>query len=194
MPRWIEVFIAAAGLVALLSFLVVIALLIALTDKGPVFFRAKRVGKDGKEFTLLKFRTMAVRSDRNGTPITTQRDARITPLGRILRKHKLDELPQLFNVLRGEMSLVGARPEDPRYVAFYTPDQRQVLAFRPGMTSPASLEYRDEASYLKHEDWHEQYVGVILPRKLAIDLAYLQQRTFFSDILIIVRTLGGIVK
>lgn len=194
MPRWVEAFIAAAGLIALSPLFAVIAVLITVSGGGPVFFRAKRVGKDGKEFTLLKFRTMVVGADRNGTPITTQRDARITSLGRMLRKYKLDELPQLFNVLRGEMSLVGPRPEDPRYVAFYTPDQRQVLAFRPGMTSPASLEYRDEASQLRHEDWHEQYVGVILPRKLAIDLAYLQQRTLFTDILIILRTLGGIVK
>ncbi len=194
MPRPIEAFLAAAGLLALAPVFVLVALAIKLSDGGTVLYRAQRVGKDGKLFTLLKFRTMVANADRLGAAITTRGDARITPLGRILRRYKLDELPQLVNVLKGEMSFVGARPEDPRYVALYNDFQKQILAFRPGITSPASLEYRDEAAHLQGESWHQQYVNEILPRKLTMDMNYLRRRTISSDIKIILRTLGGILK
>lgn len=193
MPRPVEALLAAAGLLVLSPLLSVIALLIKLYDGGEVLYRAVRVGRNGDLFTLLKFRTMLVGADRIGAAVTIRGDSRITPLGRFLRRYKLDELPQLVNVVKGEMSLVGPRPEDPRYVALYNDEQKEILAFRPGITSPASLEYRDEASLLHGEDWHHHYVSVILPRKLAIDLNYLRQRTTFSDIKIILRTLGGIV-
>lgn len=192
MPRPVEALLAAAGLFVLSPVLLLVALAIKLYDGGTVFYRAQRVGKDGKLFTLLKFRTMVENADRIGAAITTSGDGRITPFGRFLRRYKLDELPQLVNVLKGEMSLVGARPEDPRFVALYDDVQRQVLAFRPGITSPASLEYRDESSLLQGESWHQTYVNVILPRKLAMDLSYLQRRTLSGDIKIILRTLGGI--
>lgn len=173
---------------------ILIALAVKFHDGGTVFYRATRVGKNGKPFTLVKFRTMVAEADKLGSAITTWGDSRITPLGRFLRKYKLDELPQLFNVIKGEMSLVGPRPEDPRYVAFYNDEQKQILAYRPGITSPASLEYRDEASLLHGEDWQHQYLHVILPRKLAMDLNYLRRRTFSSDMKIIMHTLGGILK
>lgn len=194
MPRLIEAVLAAAGILVLSPIFVLIALAVKLHDGGTVFYRARRVGKDGKPFTLLKFRTMVADADKLGSAITTWGDSRITPLGRFLRKYKLDELPQLFNVIKGEMSLVGPRPEDPRYVAFYNDEQKQILAYRPGITSPASLEYRDEASLLHGEDWQHQYLHVILPRKLAMDLNYLRRRTFSSDMKIIMHTLGGILK
>jgi lipopolysaccharide/colanic/teichoic acid biosynthesis glycosyltransferase len=194
MPRLIEAVLAAAGILVLSPIFILIALAVKLHDGGTVFYRATRVGKDGKPFTLLKFRTMVGDADKLGSAITTWGDSRITPLGRFLRKYKLDELPQLLNVIKGEMSLVGPRPEDPRYVAFYNDEQKQILAYRPGITSPASLEYRDEASLLHGEDWQHQYLHVILPRKLAMDLNYLRRRTFSSDMKIIMHTLGGILK
>jgi lipopolysaccharide/colanic/teichoic acid biosynthesis glycosyltransferase len=193
MPRPIEAFLAAAGLLVLAPVFVLIALVIKLYDGGTVLYRAQRVGKGEKLFTLLKFRTMVANADQLGAAITIWGDSRITPPGRLLRKYKLDELPQLLNVLKGEMSFVGARPEDPRYVALYDDVQKQILAFRPGITSPASLEYRDEAAHLQGENWHQHYVNVILPRKLRMDMDYLRRRTFFSDIKIILRTLGGIL-
>ncbi len=193
MPRPVEAFLAAAGLLVLSPLLFVIALLIKMYDGGEVLYRAVRVGRNGKLFMLLKFRTMVAGADKIGAAITTRGDSRITPLGGFLRRYKLDELPQLVNVVKGEMSLVGARPEDPRYVALYNEVQKQILAFRPGITSPASLEYRDEASQLQGDDWQQQYLNIILPRKVAMDLSYLQRRTFFSDIKIIIRTFGGIL-
>jgi lipopolysaccharide/colanic/teichoic acid biosynthesis glycosyltransferase len=194
MPRLIEAVLAAAGILVLSPIFILIALAVKFHDGGTVFYRATRVGKNGKPFTLVKFRTMVAEADKLGSAITTWGDSRITPLGRFLRKYKLDELPQLFNVIKGEMSLVGPRPEDPRYVAFYNDEQKQILAYRPGITSPASLEYRDEASLLHGEDWQHQYLHVILPRKLAMDLNYLRRRTFSSDMKIIMHTLGGILK
>ncbi len=194
MPRVLEAILGAACLLVLSPFLAIIAAFVKLHDGGVVFYCAKRVGKDGKEFDVYKFRTMVPDADSIGAAITMSGDQRITSLGKYLRKYKLDELPQLLNVLRGEMSFVGARPEDPRYVAFYNKEQRQVLAFRPGITSPASLKYRDEESLLNGTDWLQQYVDVVLPKKLALDLSYLKQRSVFSDIVIILRTLAGILK
>lgn len=194
MTRPLEVFLAAIGLLAFSPVLSIIAVLVKLYDGGEVLYRARRVGKDGKLFDLFKFRTMVPNADKFGAAITASGDMRITPLGRVLRQYKLDELPQLFNVLKGEMSFVGARPEDPRYVASYNEEQKQVLAFRPGITSPASLHYRGEESLLAGTDWMQQYANGILPRKLAMDLSYLKRKNPFTDIVIILRTLGGIFK
>ncbi|MFZ1551113.1 MAG: sugar transferase, partial [Anaerolineae bacterium] len=132
---------------------------------------AVRVGQDGRPFRLYKFRSMIVGTDRQGPGITATGDPRITRVGRFLRRAKLDELPQLINVLLGDMSLVGPRPEDPRYVAFYTPEQRRVLSVHPGITSPASLAYRHEEQLLAGEDWETHYRTRVLPAKLALDLA-----------------------
>ncbi len=123
-----------------------------------------------------------------GPGITVAGDARITRVGAFLRKYKLDELPQLVNVVRGEMSLVGPRPEDPRYVALYTPQQRGVLKVRPGITSPASLAYYDESTLLTGENWERRYVEEIMPAKLAIELEYLRHSTLLSDLSLIIKT------
>lgn len=194
MPRVLEAFLAATGLLVLAPVILMIALCVKVSDGGSVFYRANRVGKNGKLFDVFKFRTMVPDSDKIGSAITSSGDKRITPLGKFLRKFKLDELPQLINVMRGEMSLVGARPEDPRYVALYNEEQKQILAYRPGITSPASLHYRDEESLLNGTDWHGEYTNVVLPQKLAIDLSYLKQRTILSDVVVILRTLGGILR
>lgn len=193
MPRILEGMFAGIGLLALSPLFILIAILVKIHDGGTVFFRATRVGKDGSLFGVLKFRTMVPDAEKLGAAITASGDSRITPVGAFLRKHKLDELPQLINVVKGEMSLVGARPEDPRYVALYNDEQRSILAFRPGITSPASLRYRNEEALLAGPDWHESYIRDVLPQKLALDLAYLRRRSLAGDIRIILKTLGGIL-
>ncbi|MGB0383214.1 MAG: sugar transferase [Ardenticatenaceae bacterium] len=192
--RLFDLTVATLGLGLLSFFLALIALAIKLYDGGPIFYRAKRVGKNGQIFGLYKFRTMVVNADKLGPGITANGDRRITPLGRFLRRTKLDELPQLLNVVRGQMSLVGPRPEDPRYVALYTPEQRQVLSVRPGITSAASLTYRHEEQLLDGEDWQTTYRNKVMPAKLAIDLAYLECRTFWSDLELIMRTVGAMFR
>jgi lipopolysaccharide/colanic/teichoic acid biosynthesis glycosyltransferase len=189
--RLLDIVAASLGLLLLSPLFGVLALAIELDSHGPVFYRASRVGKDGHPLRLYKFRTMITGADRIGPEITTAADARITRVGGLLRKSKLDELPQLINVLKGEMSLVGPRPEDPRFVALYTEEQRRVLSVPPGITSPASLNYKDEAALLTEPDWEQQYVRVIMQDKLAIELEYLSRRTLCSDILLVVRTIFG---
>jgi FlaA1/EpsC-like NDP-sugar epimerase/lipopolysaccharide/colanic/teichoic acid biosynthesis glycosyltransferase len=193
LSRCLDLIIAGMGLILLAPVFIVIAFLIKVSSTGPVFHRANRVGRHGYPFKLYKFRSMYLNADCNGPGITLQNDPRITPLGRFLRRTKLDELPQLINVLRGDMSMVGPRPEDPRYVALYTPTQRQVLAARPGITSPASLDYFDEETLLTGEDWETIYCNKIMPRKLSIDLAYMQRCTIWSDLILILRTITTVV-
>jgi lipopolysaccharide/colanic/teichoic acid biosynthesis glycosyltransferase len=184
-----DVLIAVLGLLVLWPVFLVIAALIKLTSPGPVFHRAGRVGKGGRLFTLYKFRSMSVNAAHVGPGITRAGDPRITPLGHRLRQWKLDELPQLWNVLKGEMSLIGPRPEDPRYVARYTPEHRRVLTVRPGLTSPASLRYRHEAALLQGENWEQQYLTQVMPDKLRIELDYLEHRSWVSDVQILWQTL-----
>lgn len=189
LKRTIDLVAAACGIVLLLPLFLLIALVIKVQDRGPVFYRAWRVGKDGCPFRLYKFRTMVVDADRAGPGITTHGDPRITRTGAWLRRTKLDELPQLFNVLIGDMSLVGPRPEDPRYVRLYTPEQYTVLRVRPGITSAASLTYRHEERVLAGSDWETTYREVVLPEKLAIDLDYLDRRNVFTDLILVWRTI-----
>lgn len=184
-----RLFDAAASLVALMllsPLFALIALAVKLSSGSPVFYRGERIGRGGKPFRILKFRTM--HANAGGPAITHGGDARVTPLGRFLRRLKLDELPQLMNVLRGEMSIVGPRPEAPEYVALYTDAERRVLSVRPGLTSPASLRYRNEAALLASDDWHERYVNEIMRDKLRDDLNYIDTRTFVGDLRLITRT------
>jgi lipopolysaccharide/colanic/teichoic acid biosynthesis glycosyltransferase len=175
-------------LLTLSPFLLVLAALVRLTSPGPALYRAQRVGKNGRLFRLYKFRSMMIEAAHLGPGLTTAGDNRITPVGRWLRRFKFDELPQLVNILIGDMSLVGPRPEDPRYVAHYTPEQRRVLAVRPGLTSPASVRYRAEETLLAGADWEAVYLQQILPDKLRLELEYLQTRTAFSDLKILWQT------
>ena len=190
--RLLDIAASAAGLAVLSPLLLLVSLGIKLDSPGPVFYRATRVGRNGELLRLYKFRSMAAGADQQGPGITAAGDARVTRAGRFLRRTKLDELPQLINVLQGEMSLVGPRPEDPRYVALYTPEQRRVLAVRPGITSAASLAYRHEEQLLSGEDWETVYRSQVMPEKLAIDLAYLQRRTLGSDLKLILRTIAAV--
>jgi len=190
--RLFDLFWTLAGLCLLWPIFLLIALLIRLDDGGPVFFRQERVGHKGKPFHIWKFRTMVVDAEKLGMPITIGRDPRITSVGFWLRKYKLDELPQLFNVLTGEMSLVGPRPEVPDYVALYTPEQRAVLELRPGITDPASIKYRDENELLAQAPAPEQtYIEEIMPAKIQLNLEYASRATIWSDFLIILRTIIG---
>jgi lipopolysaccharide/colanic/teichoic acid biosynthesis glycosyltransferase len=182
---------AVLGLLALAPVFVVVAVLIKLEDGGPVFYKAKRVGRRGKLFPLYKFRSMRVDADRMGPGITTSGDPRITRIGAWVRRTKVDELPQLLNVVAGDMSLVGPRPEDPRYVALYTPEQRQILQVRPGITSAASLAYRHEEQMLSGPNWQDTYINEVMPAKLAIDLEYLARRNVLTDLTLILRTIGA---
>lgn len=193
--RVFDVAAAATGLVVLSPVLAVVAIAIAATSPGPVLFRQVRVGRNGVPFEILKFRTMRRDAERVGGQLTAGGDRRITNVGRVLRATKVDELPQLVNVLRGEMALVGPRPEVPRFVAMYTPEQRRVLDVLPGITDPASIHYRDEGEILAAAgDPEAAYVREIMPHKLALNLAYQERRTFWSDLGVIVATLAKVVR
>jgi lipopolysaccharide/colanic/teichoic acid biosynthesis glycosyltransferase len=182
-----------AGIALLSPLLLGVAALVKLQDRGPAFYRGVRVGRGGRLFRIYKFRTMVVDAHLRGPGVTTQGDPRVTPVGRWLRRTKLDELPQLFNVLLGDMSLVGARPEDPRYVARYTETQREILRHRPGITSPASLTFRREEELLAGPDWEQRYLEEVLPAKLELDRAYLERRTVQDDLCLIARTLRALL-
>ncbi len=189
-PRLFDLVVAAIGLALLSPLLVAVALAVKLQDGGPVFYVARRVGRGGRLFRLYKFRTMVVSADKLGPAITGNNDIRITLLGRRLRRTKVDELPQLFNVLIGDMSLVGPRPEDPAYVALYSPVQRRVLSVRPGITSAASLAHRHEEYMLNGADWETIYRNEIMPAKLNLELEYLANRSLWSDLGILTRTVA----
>lgn len=194
MKRILDFALSAIGLAILSPLLLVVMIAIKLQDHGPVFYRARRVGLQGKEFFLFKFRTMIVHADKVGPGITLACDQRITQVGRVLRHYKLDELPQLINVVRGEMALVGPRPEDPRYAAMYNEDQRRILSILPGVTSPASLCFKDENSILEGPDWGKKYVTEVAPQKIAIDLDYFGHNTLCTDFGVIFRTIVAIVR
>jgi lipopolysaccharide/colanic/teichoic acid biosynthesis glycosyltransferase len=187
--RVLDLSASAAGLFLLFPLFLILAVLVKLDSPGPVFYRARRAGQFGRPFTLYKFRSMRADADQTGPAITTANDRRITKMGYFLRRTKLDELPQLINVLKGEMSLVGPRPEDMSYIEFYTAEQSKILNIRPGITSMASLQYRDEASELVGAEWEKMYITEIMPAKLAIDLDYMTRRTLWSDIVLIAKTI-----
>lgn len=193
--RVFDLIASVSGLLLLSPVLAIIAVAIKAGDRGPLLFSQQRVGRDGHTFRLLKFRSMIADAERIGPALTIGTDPRITPIGRLLRRAKLDELPQLINVARGEMSLVGPRPEVPKYVAMYTPAQRRVLTLRPGITDPASTEYVREAELLAHADDPERaYIEEVMPRKLQLNLAYAETATLWSDIATILRTMGVVVR
>jgi lipopolysaccharide/colanic/teichoic acid biosynthesis glycosyltransferase len=167
-----------------------IAIAVKADNGGPVLFRQQRVGFRGKLFWIYKFRSMVLNAEQMGAQVTSNGDPRITRLGRLLRRSKLDELPQLWNVLRGDMSFVGPRPEVPRYVEQYTPEQRQLLEYRPGITDLATLSFRNEEELLREADDPEDfYVRQCVPRKFALNLQYARQANFFKDLFIIAHTL-----
>ena len=192
----VDFVLALLGVVCLLPLFATVAVLIKLDSPGPVFFRQKRVGRDGTLFDIFKFRTMVQGAYAMGSRLTVKRDPRITRLGKLLRWSKIDELPQLLNVLRGDMSLIGPRPEDPHFVQFYTPAQRRVLALRPGIVGLSQILGRDEVEEYPDglRDTERYYVEQILPAKLARDLEYVDQATFWGDMALLVRGLWITVR
>ena len=195
LKRAMDVVISGGALLVLWPALVLVALAIKIDDPGPVFYRQVRVGRDGKEFRIFKFRTMIVDADKKGLQITVGKDNRITRMGRFLRKTKLDELAQLINVFVGDMSFVGPRPEVPRYVNLYTPYQRQVLLVRPGITDYASIAYRNENDLLASaEDPEKMYIDVIMPDKIELNMKYLREISPLADLKLIFGTIAAVVK
>ncbi len=184
-----------AGLIVLSPLLLIIGLLIKLDSSGPVFFRQNRVGLHGKQFNIYKFRTMTAEAEELGKHITIGRDPRITRIGHFLRRSNLDELPQLINVLKGEMSIVGPRPEVPKYVELYTEEQRKVLSVKPGMTDYASIEFRNEDDMLaSSSNPEEYYINELMPKKLTRNLEYINNQSLLLDIKLILETLKRIVQ
>lgn len=195
LKRAMDIVISGCALAVIWPVLLVIALAIKIDDPGPVFYRQVRVGRNGKEFRIYKFRTMVVDADKKGLAITVGRDNRITRMGRILRKTKLDELAQLINVFTGEMSFVGPRPEVPKYVDMYTPYQRQVLLVRPGITDYASIAYRNENDMLEGaEDPERMYIDVIMPDKIELNMKYLREISPLADIRLILSTIAAVIR
>lgn len=192
MKRIFDITASFFGLIILSPLLIPIALWIGLSSKGGIFYTQTRVGKNNKDFKLYKFRSMRVNSDKQGLLTVGSKDNRITKAGYFIRKYKIDELPQLLNVLKGDMSFVGPRPEVRRYVEMYTEEQKQVLKVRPGITDPASIKYRNENDLLSKADNAEQYyIANVMPDKLKINIDYINNRTFFKDIKIIFQTIFG---
>jgi lipopolysaccharide/colanic/teichoic acid biosynthesis glycosyltransferase len=186
----LEIALAAAGLVITAPLMVVLAVVIWVTSGGPVVFRQVRVGREGRPFVIHKLRTMVANAPACGRPITVGDDPRVTLVGRFLRETKLDELPQLYNVLRGDMKFVGPRPEVPEFVSLDDESQRAVLRVPPGITDPASIEYRHESQLLAlAKDPERTYREEILPRKLAMNAEYLSRRNGWKDMGIIAETL-----
>ncbi len=192
--RWLDATAAFLGLIAVSPLFLLVALAIRITSRGPVFFRQVRVGQFGKTFRIFKFRSMHVVKVADESLLTAAGDSRITAVGRWLRRTKLDEFPQLLNVLTGDMSLVGPRPEVPRYTAAYSEEERRVLLAKPGITGPAAVKYVNEEELLAGQpDKDSFYLTTLLPAKLAIDLSYCANVCFFEDLKILFGTFGNVL-
>lgn len=195
MKRSFDIVFSLIGLILLMPLFFVVAILIKLSSSGPIFYLQTRVGLNGNDFKLYKFRTMTVDADKKGLLTVGGRDPRVTSIGYYLRKFKIDELPQLLNVLFGSMSFVGPRPEVRKYVDMYTEEQKNVLSIKPGITDYASLEYFNENDLLSRSENPEQvYIQEVMPAKLKLNLKYMREAGFFTDLKIIFRTLARIVS
>jgi lipopolysaccharide/colanic/teichoic acid biosynthesis glycosyltransferase len=193
--RLFDLLFSFLGMVVLSPLFLIVSLFIISDSKGGVFYCQKRVGKNNKDFNLIKFRTMMTGADNKGLLTIGQQDQRITKNGRWLRKYKLDELPQLINILKGEMSFVGPRPEVRKYVELYSPEQAIVLSVRPGLTDYASLEYINENQVLSNfSDPEKAYVEIIMPAKLLLNLKYISEQGMITDLEIIFKTLRKIAS
>lgn len=188
--RIFDILASGTGLLILSVPMLIISILIKLDSPGPVLFKQERIGKNKQPFRIYKFRTMHTNAEQQGGQLTVGRDPRITRVGHLLRKSKLDELPQLINVLKGDMSLVGPRPEVPKYVALYTPEQQRILSVRPGITDLASIEFRDENELLQNQqDPESYYINTIMPKKLELNQAYIARQSLAFDVYVIFKTL-----
>ena len=185
----------SVGLIVLAPLFVLVAILIRADSPGPAFFRQERIGRGFRPFWMYKFRTMVKDASQKGGPLTASGDPRITRLGRILRQLKIDELPQLINILRGDMSLVGPRPEVRKYVELFRKNYETILAVRPGLTDPASLKYRDESAILaRSKDPEREYIQRILPDKLRLAEEYVRQSSLAFDLVLILKTILAVIS
>ncbi len=193
--RFLDIVISLISLVMLSPLFFFIMILIRFEDKGPVFFLQERVGKDFKKFKIIKFRTMVVDAPRRGLAITKKSDPRITKVGGILRKFKIDELPQIINILKGDMSVVGPRSEIPKYVEMFREDFKEVLKVRPGMAGYTIIKFRNEEKILeKYDNLEEGYIKEVLPQKLALDKEYVKNISFLNDIRIFLLTFLKVIS
>jgi len=189
MKRLFDILASGAGLLLLSPFLITVAVLVKLDSPGPVFYRGLRAGRWGRPFRIFKFRTMTEDAEKTGAASTPEDDRRVTRLGRFLRRYKLDELPQLLNVLAGQMSLVGPRPQVLWAVERYTESEKIVLSLRPGITDPASLYFRDEGELLRGSaDPDRDYFEKIHPQKMRLSIEYVQKQSFWLDLEILLKT------
>jgi len=189
LKRAFDILVASIGLLLLSPLFIVVFILVKLDSPGPGFYRARRVGKDGRVFRMYKFRTMVADADKRGSIVTYRGDLRITRIGARLRQKRLDELPQLINVFKGEMSLVGPRPESPEYVTRYTSEQREILKVKPGITGPMQIVFLDEEENLSNPDTlDDEYMNVILPLKLAVEMEYMRKQSLGYDFQILAQT------
>lgn len=194
MKRFFDIFLSSATILITFPFFFIIALIIMAESKGGVFYKQIRVGKNNIDFGLLKFRSMRVNSDQKGLLTVGERDPRITRVGYFLRKYKIDEFPQLLNIIKGDMSIVGPRPEVRKYVDLYNEEQRKVLSIRPGLTDYASLEYFNENEVLSRSKNPEQtYIEEIMPHKINLNLQYIDKQSSIEDLKIIGRTFCKII-
>jgi lipopolysaccharide/colanic/teichoic acid biosynthesis glycosyltransferase len=193
LKRVFDILSSVTAITFLFPLFLIIGLLIVLNSKGGFFYKQLRIGKNGKSFYLLKFRSMQIGADNHGLLTIGARDARITRVGYFIRKYKIDEFPQLINVLAGDMSLVGPRPEVPIYVNLYTEEQKQVLKVRPGITDYASIQYRNENEILgKAKNPEQMYIKEIMPAKLALSLKYIKDQSLLTDIKILAKTISSL--
>jgi lipopolysaccharide/colanic/teichoic acid biosynthesis glycosyltransferase len=192
--RALDVVLAALALAAAAPLIAAAAVAVRLSSPGPVLYVSPRVGRDGRTFGMLKLRTMVAGADRRGPLVTAAGDARVTPVGRVLRRTKIDELPSLWNVVRGDMSLVGPRPENPGSAALYSAEQRRLFGVRPGITSPATIAYRHEERLLAGGGDVETRYLEIMQRKLALELDYVARRSLWLDLRILARTLWALLR
>jgi lipopolysaccharide/colanic/teichoic acid biosynthesis glycosyltransferase len=190
MKRLLDIIVASIALLILLPFMLIIFFCIVLESKGGLFYKQQRVGKNNKPFYLYKFRSMKKNADKKGLLTVGGKDPRVTRIGYFLRKSKMDELPQLINIIKGDMSIVGPRPEVPKYVALYDENQRRVLSVRPGLTDLASIKYINESELLENaENPEEFYIQKIMPDKLHLNLEYIDNKAFAKDFRIVFQTL-----
>lgn len=194
MKRAFDFTAALIGLVVTSPLVLAAMIAVKLGSRGPAFYSGPRVGLDGALFKIHKLRSMRVGADATGPAVTAGDDPRVTPVGRLLRRTKIDELPQLLNVLKGEMSLVGPRPEHPEYVEHYTVEQRRLLTVRPGMTGPSALAFIDEEEELRGAHPESVYLNELMPKKLALELKYVEHATFGSDLVILLKTTALVLR
>ena len=194
--RLFDLFFVVPGLLVMDPFLMLISIMVKLDNSGPVFFKQLRIGHYGQPFYIYKFRTMVPDAEKLGTKVTVDRDPRVTRIGAILRKYKLDELPQLINVLKGDMSLVGPRPEVPEYVTCYSEEEKKIVhSVLPGITDIAAIEFRNEATLLSDaEEPEKEYISKILPRKIELYKRYVKERSMWLDIKLILMTIMNLAR